>query len=230
MSTLDRYRKAGGFVQLLNLIETSGPAKAEKFLKLIAEESPVWEAEIRKKALSIDRLLTWNQTYLMEVFPRIPSNIVATAIAPLPPEKQQIILGSLGFSDRRRVEDTLRDTKPNPGEIASCQTKVLNEIRTMVASGHLKFEKADPELVIPENIEEMLNSGGVLTPLTPMPGEIPAAAGSAPSTGGAGVPSPSEELLQLRRRVMALTQENQLLKQQLQTMKDKLDQIRKAAA
>lgn len=225
MSTLDRYKKAGGFVQLLNLIETSPPPKADKFLKLVAEESPVWEAELRKKVLSIDRLLGWNQTYLMEVFPRIPANVVGTAIVPLPPEKQQIILGSLGFSDRRKVEDVLKESKAVPGEIASCQMKIINEIRSMVASGQLKFEKADPELVIPENIEEMLNSGGVMTPMTPMPGEAAAAGGAAPAGG-----NPSDELLQLRRRVMALTQENQLLKGQLQTMKEKIDQIRKAAA
>ena len=65
MGMLDRYKKKGGFIQLLNLIETTASPKAEKFLKMIGEESPAWEAEIKKKVLSIDRLATWNQSYLM---------------------------------------------------------------------------------------------------------------------------------------------------------------------
>ena len=80
MSMIDRYKKHGGFVQLLQLIETTEHAKSEKFLKMIAEENPVWEAEIRKKVLSIDRLLGWNQTYLMEFLPRLSAKAVQKVI------------------------------------------------------------------------------------------------------------------------------------------------------
>ena len=40
MSMIDRYKKKGGFLQLLNLLETTGGEKREKFLKMIAEENP----------------------------------------------------------------------------------------------------------------------------------------------------------------------------------------------
>jgi hypothetical protein len=232
MGMLDRYKKKGGFVQLLNLIETTGKEKAEKFLKLIAEENPVWEAEIRKKVLTLDRMTTWNQTYLMEVLPHLTPNVVATAIFSMPPEKQQIFLGAMPFSERRKAEDIMKETKPNAGEIAACQMKLLNEVRNMVAQGHLKFEKVDPDLVVAENIEESLNSGMGSVSLSAsldMGGDHPPVAASGPAP--AGVPANvQEEILQLRRRVMALTQENQLLKGQLQTLKDKLESVRKAAA
>ena len=66
MSMIDRYRKKGGFVQLLNLIETMGKDKQEKFLKMIGDESPNWSVEIRKRLLSIDKILSWNPSYLAE--------------------------------------------------------------------------------------------------------------------------------------------------------------------
>jgi len=126
---IDRYKKKGGFVQLLNLIETTGKEKAERFLKMIAEESPIWEAEIRRKSLSLDRLSTWNQTYLMEFVPRLSANVLGTALSPLPAEKQQIFLGALAFGERRKTEEFMKEAKPNAGEIAACQMKLLTEVR-----------------------------------------------------------------------------------------------------
>ncbi|MBX2994714.1 MAG: hypothetical protein KF681_07825 [Bdellovibrionaceae bacterium] len=230
MAMIDRYKKKGGFVQLLNLIETTAPAKAEKFLQMIAEESPVWEAEIRKKCISLDRMSTWNQTYLMEVFPRLTPNVIGTALSSLPEEKKQIFLGALAFSERRKVEDFLKEAKPQPGEVASCQMKIINEVRAMVSQGALKLDKVDAELAIPENIEDQLNSG--MSPSASAKDidvafDSVAASAGVPASGGG---SSSEELMLLRKKIVSLTQENQLLKQQLQTMKDKLDTIRKAAA
>jgi hypothetical protein len=236
MAMIDRYKKKGGFIQLLNLIETTAPAKAQKFLQMIAEENPVWESEIRKKCISLERMSTWNQTYLMEVLPRLTPNVIASAIGGMTPEKQQVFLGAMPFAERRKAEDFLKDNKPNPGESASCQIKMINEVRGMVAQGTLKFEKVDPDLVIPENIEDLLNSGHSAS--APTNKEVEAAfegtssgfsvssSSGGPSSGGA----PSEELQMLRKKIVGLTQENQLLKQQLQMMKEKLDSIRKAAA
>ena len=153
-------------------------------------------------------------------------------------------MGAIAFSERRKVEELIKEQKHNSGEVASCQTKLLNEVRNMVGLGLLKFEKIDPDLVIPENIEEVLNSGGsaafinaafettessgphsnpmgTATPTSPVSGTPGASQNSA---------STNDELLQLRRRVMALTQENQALKTQLQGFKEKLDNIRKFAS
>jgi hypothetical protein len=236
MSMINRYKKKGGFIQLLNLIETTAPAKAQKFLQMIAEENPAWEAEIRKKSISLDRLSTWNQSYLMEVMPRLTPNVIASAIGLMKPEKQQVFLGAMPFSERRKAEDLLKEKKPNPGESASSQIKIINEIRGMAAQGALKFEKVDPDLVIPENIEDLLNAGHSGSP--PTNKEIEAAfegtssgLQSSAAAGGSSSGRPSsEELQMLRKKIVALTQENQLLKQQLQTMKEKLDSIRKSAA
>ena len=43
---IDRYKKKGGFIQLLNLLETSSKAKQDQFLGLISQESKIWESEL----------------------------------------------------------------------------------------------------------------------------------------------------------------------------------------
>ena len=71
MGMLDRYKKKGGFIQLLQLIETSNKQKQEQFLGIVAQESVIWEAEIRRKSLTLEKMLKWNATYLAEIFSRI---------------------------------------------------------------------------------------------------------------------------------------------------------------
>ncbi|MFN9067220.1 MAG: hypothetical protein ACK5V3_08325, partial [Bdellovibrionales bacterium] len=79
MGMLDRYKKKGGFIQLLQLIETSSKSKQDQFLGLIAQESPNWENEIRKKMITLDKVLEWNPVYLSEIFSRLHPLTLASA-------------------------------------------------------------------------------------------------------------------------------------------------------
>lgn len=229
MSMIDRYRKKGGFVQLLNLIETTGKDKQEKFLKMILDESPAWESEIRKRLLTVDKILGWNPTYLAEIFPRVQPLQLAMVVGGLPPEKADAFMKVLTFKERKGVEDTLKDKKPSPGETSAGVMKLFSEIRKMEAEGSLKFEKFDEAMVIPEDIEERLGKGGSASFVSTNPKEIEAAVAAmgAPPTG---MPSNvAEELTTLRRKLVQLTQENQKLHVDNAAMKEKLDQIRKIA-
>jgi hypothetical protein len=239
MSMIDRYRKKGGFIQLLNLIETSPKDKQEKFLNLIRQESPAWEQEVRKKILSVDKFLAWNPTYIAEILPRIPVMQIAMFAGGLPEDKKTQFIQSLGFKERKQVEDFLSEKTPSPAEFSTAVMKVFAEVRKMVQEGSLKFEKFDPEMVVPENIEELLGKGraGLGTRehelLSPQMGHP---TGSAPlidaaqSSASAGIPSNvSEELSQLRRKLVSMTQDLQKLQVENQVMREKLDQIKKIA-
>lgn len=223
MSMLDRYKKKGGFIQLLVLLETTGPEKRDKFLKLIAEESPYWEVEIKKKMLSVERICSWNVTYLMEILARIPAAQLAAFISGLPQEKQTIFISALGFKDKKTVEDSLKEKAPAAqGEVNSAVMKLMTVIREMVASGVLKFEKFDPDMVIPENMEEQLAAGKPIVTDKDMEALFqPAPTGTPPQV--------TEELNQLRRKLVQLTQENHRLTAESLTLKDKLEQIKKIA-
>jgi hypothetical protein len=224
---IERYRKPGGFVQLLNLLETTGKDKQEKFLKMIADESPIWETEVRKRLLTLDKVLGWNPAYLGEIFPRVQPIQLAMIAGGLPPDKLEAFLGVLNFKERRVVEETLKEKKPNPGEVTSGVMKLFAEIRKMEAEGSLKFEKFDPDMVIPEEIEEKLGKGFAIHT---GPKEIEATLQSIPQNGSGAIPANVlEELAGLRKKLVSLSQENHKLQTDNKTMKEKLEQIKKIA-
>ena len=68
MSILARYRKPGGFVQLLKLIETSQPPKQEKLLEAVEKEDAEWAQLIRVKKLTPDMVLSWEPETLTLIF------------------------------------------------------------------------------------------------------------------------------------------------------------------
>jgi hypothetical protein len=237
MSMIDRYKKKGGFVQLLNLIETTGKDKQDKFMKLIADENPAWEAEVRKKMLSLDKIVSWNENYLAEIFPRIPTVQMAMILGGLPPDKAEVFKKVLIFKERKACEDILAEKKPTPAESSTSVNKLFAEIRKMVQEGALKFEKFDESMVIPENIEEQLNTGRILMSVKELDASMAAASSSANASGATGSGSftgvangnPSEEMLMLRRKLVQLTQDNTRLMQENQNFRERLDQIKKIA-
>jgi hypothetical protein len=167
----------------------------------------------------------------MEVLPRLTANVIGCAISPLPPDQRENFLKGMDFGERKKAEEYLKEAKPNVGEVFASQMKIISEIRKVVAEGVLKLEKVDPVLCVPDNIEEILDSGGSgLAQLIPADSgatnEVTNSGIALPAAGGA----PSEEILALRRKVMALSQENIALKNQVQALQNKLEAIRKAAA
>ncbi|PWU14513.1 MAG: hypothetical protein C5B49_13105 [Bdellovibrio sp.] len=246
MGMLDRYRKAGGFIQLLTLIETSPPAKKEKFLQLIKEENAPWEGELRRRMLHFDRLAGWDQPSLMEITSRIPDKILAIALHPLDAEKRQKFIKALSYAQKRVVEEFLTGNPPSPSEVSACQAKVLQEVRHLSQTGQLKIEKIDPEMVVPQEIEESLNamaghsysyaaanqgsstSSASLTHRTSDPGPVPGPS-AASATGGANSTAAMDELKELRRRLQHIQLAFEQSEKENKILRDKLDQIRKIA-
>lgn len=231
---LDRYKKKGGFVQLLTLIETSGKTKQDQFLGLIAQENPTWEAAIRQKSLTIDKILSWPASNLSEVLTRVQPLTVATALSGMPKDKVEVILACLSLSDKRKIQTVIDESTPTPAAVNTCVMKMITETRGFISSGILKMDKVDPTLVIPENFEEQLSNGTFLTPTEP----------SAASTAEPGselvfelrtekLDAKSEhskdEVEFLKRKVNQLVAENTALKQEVALSRNKLDQIRKIA-
>ena len=66
MAMLDRYKKTGGFNQLLTLLETCGPQKKVKFLEIIRLEDPRWADALEAKMIDLKRFLKWNDSAIAE--------------------------------------------------------------------------------------------------------------------------------------------------------------------
>lgn len=234
MGMLDRYRKTGGFLQLVMLLETSPAAKQEKFLALIREESPAWEGELKKRLLSFERVLGWNPEHLGDIWPRLPDKVVATAVWTLPAPLKEKFMASISVALKRRLDEAFTMNPPTDGEVLGCQLKILQEIRTMTSNGLMRMDKLDPELVIPDGIEGALNDGGAIPGLAPSALEKQILAGAAEPAAPAAGASPAavqlvEEMKELRRKLLSAAAEIQTLKSENQSMKERLEQIRKIA-
>ena len=228
MGMLDRYKKKGGFVQLLQLIETSGKQKQEQFLGIVAQESPVWEAEIRKKTLTLEKILTWNPTYLAEIFSRIQILTLASAFHGSEQTKIDLVFKAITATDQRKFHMTLQEINPTPAEKLTSQMKILSETRVMIAQNIIKLDKLDPDLLIPENIEEKLAEVGfntvVSAPATTVEKEL-----KFETKSEAKSDSSREEIEFLKKKVNQLVNENNMLKHELSVFRNKLEQIRKIA-
>jgi len=156
MSSLQRYKKTGGFVQLLSLIETFGPQKKDKFLEMIDQESVVWGSALREKMLTLERIFQWPDEVLIEVFKAMPLKNQALALQGIKEEVKARIMKFMSSSEKRRLDDVINENPPKPDELASNMIKVIEITRKMLQSGEIRPEKFDAALMVPEEFEHKL--------------------------------------------------------------------------
>jgi hypothetical protein len=233
LGTLDRYRKTGGFIQILQLIETCGLQKQEKFLSMIKEEDSRWSDAIQKKMLTMDKILTWSDEVLSEVSGNLQELSIAVALHGLPQEKHERFLRSFSFAKRRKIEDLFQTNQPSAADISAAFIKIFMEVRKLIHEGVLRADKVDPEIFVEDGIEEKLKRTDLPTAQSlneklavkqQIHDEETTQIGKDPTA-----PEP-EEVRVLRRKLLHLSEENQVLKNENHNLKAKIEHIKKIAA
>lgn len=158
MSMLNRFRKPGGFQQLLSLIETCEPNKQKDLLHLVGSEDPGWAHLVKSKSLTFDRILSWPVEVLMEVTPHLPDKILA--IAYLMAEQQsshghllhEKWLKSLPSMKAREVHSLSVGLAVTPAEQAASSIKIIQTVRDLEAKGQIRFSQFDPSLEVDKRL------------------------------------------------------------------------------
>jgi hypothetical protein len=250
MGMLDRYRKPGGFFQLLSLIETCGPAKQEKFLEIIRAEDARWADAVRVKMLDMNRIYSWSDETLAEIIGTLQDLTLAIALHAAPNPIKAKINAMLTHGRRRKIDDLYGSNNPSAGELAATHLKIIETVRKMAHDGFIRFEKIDPSLHLDEKTEDAL--------IKP-PGPVSLSVSTAPSTsssdfkieyetpngGNESVPVEAEtkeggkgneastaqtaELSMLRKKLTELSKEVAVLRHELSIARTKLDQIKRIA-
>jgi hypothetical protein len=240
MGTLLRYQKAGGFLQLLALIETCGKAKQENFLHMIEKEDPRWAIAIKQKMLSIDKILSWSDDQVAEIFARVNEITLATALHGLKPADCERVMRTFSHSQKRKIEDLKAAKSSAPADVSAAFIKVIEEVRSMIKDRYIQLEKFAPEMVIEPEIEDRIGKSlgsahsdghAPQTSTTPFEPGVP----NMDSFGHDHSPAPASgesaaELKDLRYKVQSLHHENNQLKTELKMLKEKIGQIKKLAA
>lgn len=160
MELLRRYQKPGGFLQLVQLIETCNPQKQQQLLSSIEKESPVWAQEVKNKVLTIEKIFNWNEQTLAELISRVQELTLSIAVHGLDPAVWERVSKTLSHGQLRRIDDLSKTKKPTPAEISTAFMKIITEIREMISLGYIQLAKVDPHLHIDEDIEERLSKSG----------------------------------------------------------------------
>lgn len=148
MSTLARFRKANGLLQLIRLIETSEPEKRKQLLSLIAKEDPGWASMVQAKALSFARVLTWPDDILTKVFAQIPASLIAALIQIADGEQAHKINHCAPRRLRKEIDQLNRDRRYTRDEKTVAVTRLLTVIRDLQDQRVLIFSGFDPALDI----------------------------------------------------------------------------------
>ncbi len=248
MAMLDRYRKPGGFLQLLNLIETAGPQKQAKFLEIVKEEDSRWAEVMGDKLLSMQKICGWNNEAMMEVVANLQILSLAVMLHGLDEGNRDRFTVAMSNGQRRAVMEQFNAAQPTPAEINTTFIRVITDVRKMISDGRLRMERIDAKLVVEEGIEEALKKprpvhGGASSASpqsesskieygsnaefhTPYPEMAPpAASGTASVPNGAG----SSEIILLKKRLTIVANENSVLKLEVLRLRGKLEQIKKIA-
>jgi flagellar motor switch protein FliG len=155
---LNRYKKKGGFAQLLNLIETSPPGKRAKLLEIVASEDAEWAEAIRMKMIDMNRIYSWNDDVLEKIIGALQDLILAVAIQGAPQDFRSRVFTLIPHSRASKLNEILQSRASSNEEIATMQAKIVVAVRTLADNGDLRFKNFDPDLEIREGIEKTISS------------------------------------------------------------------------
>lgn len=147
MSVLARYRKPGGFRQLLLLIETSQPVKQEKLLEVVAKEDPDWAELLRQKKIDAEMILSWDPSHLVVVFEHMNERHCAAIFKHIGVElikDYSNLFREEKYRDLKNEVDDGRD--PTDAEVRAAHNHMIETVRYLDEEKKLNLRFINPEL------------------------------------------------------------------------------------
>lgn len=183
MSMLSRYKKEGGFSQLVELIETCEPKKQQNFLKVIETEDLNWARAIKLKMLTMKKIFAFGSEILEKVSGKQAESVLIALYSEYPKQLDESIL-PLYSEDMRAVIVTAAAREPaDEKEVIRAEGRFIAEVRKNMNTGSYNWDKVAPELVIPEDVESQLLNGTFVFPIEKPKREL--------GSRGTGSPRPS---------------------------------------
>jgi len=147
MSVLNRYRKPGGFRQLVQLIETSQPVKQAQLLKAVAHEDPNWAQLLMQKKITIDMVLAWDKSLVWIIFEAMQDRHCATLLCHLGHDWTNQVPQNLHQEKARQIRRLLLGMgDPSPAEIRAAQVHLLEVVRLLDEEKRINLRLIDPRL------------------------------------------------------------------------------------
>ncbi len=150
-SILSRYRKPGGFRQLLLLIETSVPAKQETLLKAVEKEDPSWAQLLRDKKITAEMVLSWDVEHLSTITIHMNQRHLATLCKKMDPQIFDQLKQMMDIKKYRELEEIMdnMDEPLGPEYLGACNN-LLETVRQLDEDKVIILRFIDPKLDLSE--------------------------------------------------------------------------------
>ncbi|MCB9025239.1 MAG: hypothetical protein H6625_02905 [Bdellovibrionaceae bacterium] len=215
----------------MQLVETSGKTKQERFLKIIEDEDPIWAEAIFQKMLTLEKIMCWDDQVLAEIFSRLTDISLSVASKILSEEQWQRATKTFSHSRLRQLRDAIEGKNPSPSEQSTVIVNILTEVRTMMSEGLLRVDQIDLALVIEDDIEEKLNAQLDANPAKlKVEVDISDVERKLKSTNPEAEEEIKKEMMQLKKKIVILGNENHTLRRENDDLRRKIAQIKKLAA
>ncbi len=234
---LNRYKKPKGFVQLLQLIETSTKDKRDRFLDLINEESEPWAEALKQKMITLDKIFAWPENVVGDIMSRAQELTLAVAKHGFSDEQWKKATSTFDHKKVKMIEQLAEDRPTSKGEIATAFMTIIGITRSLIDQGFIYLEQLDPSMILGDDIEDKLERKtqamqGSLNDMVeePKKHEEPEEKIEIPKADGgfeALVDNMSNE--ELKVHVVRVAEENTALKNENKKLKQALAQLKKAA-
>lgn len=152
MSMLNRFRKQGGFNQLLLLLESCDPIKQKNLLTLVAQEDPGWAYLFKIKTITFEKLIGFNDQLWLDLIPHLNHKVIGDFLSHLQQTEKTRLLLLLDYSSQRVVTEMLADKKSTAAEHSTAFIKIIQTIRDLEDKKIINFAYHDPSLVIDQKI------------------------------------------------------------------------------
>lgn len=145
MSMLARYRKAGGIMELVKLMEDSAETKRKTLMDMVRSEDADFARQVEARFLPFERLRTLPEAVQAEIYAVTPPKFVALSLVGDAPDYVKFVEKCLGknFNDYKVEKENLLATPPNPGQIETARRKIIAELRKLEAAGAIRIAYGD---------------------------------------------------------------------------------------
>lgn len=147
MSMLARYKKGGGIIELVKLVEDSPEPKRTQLLDMIRREDPDFAVRVEARLFGYENLKTLEENLLAEIISSSAAKFVAMAMVNEPDANFiKLVEKCIGknFQEYKAEKELFVSTPPSPGQIDAARKKLVAEARKLESDGKIKLPFTEP--------------------------------------------------------------------------------------
>lgn len=148
MSMLARYKKGGGIIELVKMIEDSPESKRAALLNMIRTEDAEFAAKVEARLFSYDMIKTLSESIVAEIFASSPVKFVALALTGETDTKFLALVEkclAANFSEFKSEKELIAAQPPTPAQVDAARKKIVSETRKLEAEGKIKLPFSEGE-------------------------------------------------------------------------------------